>query len=320
MKQVIVIITGANSGIGKAAAERFAKEGYQVIMACRNMEKGRKAHDEIRRSTKSTTVDLLEVDMSSFRSIRSFCEIVEKRYDAVDILIHNAAYFNHSEKIYQVNDQGIELSFATNTLGPYFMSQLFRNKMRRSSDPRILNACTTNIKHFFDPKRTIDIEGLTGPVPSKKKYNAYKKYGDSKMALLMLTFKMAEEFKMNNIKVNAVQIPAVKLSKEAKQNLKSLWRVAAEVQTFFALETEEMANIYYDLCTSDRFSKITGCYINHKTDLMKPTGYKPSLKTQIKQFFGYSLFPVYAIDPNRLEKVWEVINHMIEHAKEEKSL
>lgn len=73
MKKKIVIITGANSGIGKAAALKFVTEGYQVVMACRNMEISKSAQSEIIDASNSTSVDLMELDVSSFESIRTFC-------------------------------------------------------------------------------------------------------------------------------------------------------------------------------------------------------------------------------------------------------
>ena len=109
-----VIITGANSGIGKAAAIRFAREGYQVIIACRNLEKSKKAQQEIINLTDNRRVDLLRLDVSFFESIKYFCSEFKKGYQRLDILIHNAGYFKHGEKNYQLSQDNIELSFATN--------------------------------------------------------------------------------------------------------------------------------------------------------------------------------------------------------------
>ncbi|WP_261178467.1 SDR family NAD(P)-dependent oxidoreductase [Anaerobacillus sp. CMMVII] len=98
MGKRIVIITGANSGIGKAAAIKFAKEGYRVIMACRNIERSKNAQEEIIAVSNSGHVELMELDVSSFTSIRHFCSDFKNNYEKLDILIHNAAYFNHGEK------------------------------------------------------------------------------------------------------------------------------------------------------------------------------------------------------------------------------
>lgn len=72
MKNKNVIITGANSGIGKAAAKQFAKANYNLIMACRDMEFSRNVQKEIVEESGNKNIDLMQVDMSSFASIRTF--------------------------------------------------------------------------------------------------------------------------------------------------------------------------------------------------------------------------------------------------------
>ncbi len=81
MKDKIVIITGANSGIGKAATIKFASEGYTVIMACRNLEKSKKVQQGIIELTENNHVYLLELDISSFKSIEDFCVEFKKHYE-----------------------------------------------------------------------------------------------------------------------------------------------------------------------------------------------------------------------------------------------
>ena len=97
MQKRRVIITGANSGIGKAAALKFATMGHTVIMACRNLEISRKVHQEVIDLSKNNQTDLMKVDLSSFHSIRNFRNEYKEKYEKLDVLIHNAAYFNHGE-------------------------------------------------------------------------------------------------------------------------------------------------------------------------------------------------------------------------------
>ena len=132
MEKKIVIITGANSGIGKAAATKFATNGHTVIMACRNMEISSKAQKEIIEQTQNTNVMLMNLDVSSFQSIQEFSSEFKSKYDNLDILIHNAAYFNHGEKKYQISKDNIELTFATNTFGPFLMTQLLKDLLAKS--------------------------------------------------------------------------------------------------------------------------------------------------------------------------------------------
>ncbi|MFF5996029.1 SDR family NAD(P)-dependent oxidoreductase [Lysinibacillus sp. KU-BSD001] len=305
MQDKIVIITGANSGIGKAATLKFATEGYRVIMACRNLKISTAVQHDIMETTKNRNVDLMELDISSFDSIRTFCTAFKAKYPRLDILIHNAAYLNHGEKEYKLSPEHIELSFATNTFGPFFMTRLLADHLAKSPDPRVLHACTTNIKNFFDPKRKIEFDNLRGEYKGKRPYSTYKMYGDSKMALLMLTFKLAEEYKHMGIKVNAIQINRVKLSKETIEKMHSIWKVFAHLQNLTNPLPAGMADNYFHICTSDAFKDTTGQLINHKREILKPATSEKGF-TQLKNIFGSTTYPKYAINPQNVEQIWKL--------------
>ncbi|QCJ41083.1 SDR family NAD(P)-dependent oxidoreductase [Bacillus sp. S3] len=311
MKDKIVIITGANSGIGKAAALKFATEGYRVIMACRNMRISEAVQQEIIETTKNINVDLMELDVSSFASIRTFCAAFNAKYPCLDILINNAAYLNHGEKEYKLSPEHIELSFATNTFGPFLMTRLLADHLAKSQDPRVLNACTTNIKNFFDPKRKIEFDNLQGEMRGTRPYSTYKMYGDSKIALLMLTFKMAEEFKSMGIKVNALQINRVKLSKKTIKKMHSFWKVFAWAQNLTNPLPSGMADTYFHICTSDEFKNVTGQLINHKREIVQPSTTEKGF-TQLKNIFGSSSYPSYATNPQNIEQIWSLSTTLTE--------
>lgn len=311
MKDKIVIITGANSGIGKAATLKFATEGYCVVMACRNMEISKTVQKELIAVSKNTNIDLMELDISSFDSIRAFSSAFKDKYPRLDILIHNAAYLNHGEKEYKLSPEHIELSFATNTFGPFLMTRLLTGHLEKSENPRILHACTTNIKNFFDPKRKIDFDNIQGEHRDSRPYSVYKMYGDSKMALLMLTFKMAEEFKHQGIHINALQINRVKLSKETIKKMTSFWKVLAWAQNPTSSLPPDMANTYFHICTSDEFKNVSGQLINHKREIVKPSRTEKGFN-QVKNIFGSGTYPNYATEPLYVEKLWEICNTVTE--------
>ncbi|TMV49094.1 SDR family NAD(P)-dependent oxidoreductase [Paenibacillus mesophilus] len=311
MKDKIVIITGANSGIGKAAALKFATEGYRVVMACRNMKLSQAAQKEIAEASHNRSVDLMELDVSSFKSIRSFCSAFQAKYPRLDILIHNAAYLSHGEKAYKLSPEHIELSFATNVFGPFLMTRLLADHLGKSQDPRILNACTTNIKHFFDPNRTIEFDNLRGEFRGKRPYSMYKMYGDSKMALLMLTFKMAELYKSKGIQVNALQINRVKLSEATIQNMQSFWKVLAWVQNLTSPLPSGMADTYYHICTSNEYRNVTGQLINHKREIVRPATNEKGI-AQLKNILGSGTYPGYAADTQNIEKIWRLSTELTE--------
>jgi NAD(P)-dependent dehydrogenase (short-subunit alcohol dehydrogenase family) len=309
----IVIITGANSGIGKSAAFRFAEEGDTVIMACRNLERSRPVLDSIKETTQNEAIHLMALDTSSFASVRTFYEQFQSKFPKLDILINNAAYFEHGAE-YRLSPDGIELTFATNVAGPYLLTMLLIERLKKSNDPRVLNASSNIIKHFFSPKREIDFDQLTNYV-NDRKFSVYKAYCNSKMALLMLTFKMGQVLKGSGIKVNALQINGARMSKETLKKFKWNWQLIARMQNLFFPPPEYIAAKYFEICTSGRFREVTGKLFNDKSEIMQAA---PD-KAGIRYSFGNSHYPVYAERKDIQERIWsfcqeqnERLNHGVD--------
>lgn len=307
MKQRTVIITGANSGIGKSATQKFAGEGHAVIMACRNTEKSRPVRDQIAKESGNNQVYLEEVDMGSFESIRTFCSNFHEKYKKLDILIQNAAYFNHGAP-YKQSPDGIEIMFATNVAGPFLMTLLLRDLLARSDDARILYAGSNIIKHFFSPKKEIDFDHLQKEPDKPRSHSVYINYRNSKMALLMLTFRMAKELADEGINTYSIQINGATMSKDTLMKMKPHFRFFARIQNLFFRPPEFTANLYYEICISDRFKKTTGAYFNHKLEIMKPAEVGAGVITDIKQGFGADVYPVYALNEEISDKVWSTCN------------
>jgi NAD(P)-dependent dehydrogenase (short-subunit alcohol dehydrogenase family) len=300
-----IVITGANSGIGKAATIQFAKAGYSVIMACRTIENSRQICEEIIAETGNNAIDLMVLDTSTVESIDTFCAAFNDKYEKLDILIHNAAYFNHGHP-YKLSADGFELTFATNVFGPFLLSMKLREKLKKSDDPRILHAGSNIIKNFFNPGLRIDFDHLRAENTAKKSFSVYNSYRDSKMALLMLTMKLAEEFKNDGIKVNVLEINGAKMSKETLRKFKPRFRVIAMIQNLFFPTTEYMAGNYFEICTSERFKGISGKLFNHKLGIMQPAQNKPDFKAQFTQLFDNDVYPNYAHNQETNEKIWNL--------------
>lgn len=296
----IAVITGANSGIGKETALKFAHEGYAVVMACRNLKKSKKVQDEIIAASKNDNVLLMHLDMSSFESIKSFADEFKRNFSKLDILINNAAYFNHGED-YRLSADGIETTFATNVTGPFLLIHLLLEQLKKSEDARVLNASSNIIKHFFSPKKEIDFNNLQEITDSKYKHSVYTCYRNSKMAFLMLTFKLARDFAETGIKFYSLQINGARMSKETLKKFKPGWRFIACIQNLFFPPAEFMANNYFEICTSEKFRNKTGIHLNHKLEIMKPGPEKPS----IKHIRGIDYYPFYAENKPIQNKIWE---------------
>lgn len=303
----IVVITGANSGIGRAATFQFAQEGYKVIMACRDLVNGKEVQKEMKAQLEKAYIDLMEVDMGSFESIRRFCEAFKGKYNKLDILIHNAGCFNHGVKEYQKSVDNIELTFAVNVFAPYLMTMLLKDYLVKSDGPRVLGASSNNILHFFDEGRIIDFENLLGEQKTHGAYNAYKMYGDSKMAFGMINERMSEVFKKDGIKVNSLMIAGAKMSKRTMKKFSYSFRAVAHIQNLFLRPTTYMANNYFEICTSEKFKDVTGKLISDKGYILEVAPKKMSLGANIKELFINSThYPYYADNKEVKDKLWEL--------------
>uniref|UniRef100_UPI0037E9ACDC dehydrogenase/reductase SDR family member 12-like isoform X2 n=1 Tax=Semicossyphus pulcher TaxID=241346 RepID=UPI0037E9ACDC len=128
------MITGANSGIGKATAMAIAKKGGTVHMVCRNRDKAAEAQEDIVNETGNTEVHVHIVDMSDTLKVWEFAEAFKKRHPSLNVLINNAGCMVHKREL---TADGLEKSFATNTMGVYVLTQTLIPLLQKSRDPRI---------------------------------------------------------------------------------------------------------------------------------------------------------------------------------------
>ncbi|KAG5876425.1 hypothetical protein JTB14_010278 [Gonioctena quinquepunctata] len=130
-----VIITGTTGGIGKETTKELARKGARIIMACRNVDVAKKLRDEIVGITKNENIVVKKLDISSQKSIREFAEDIIRTETKLDVLIHNAAT---CEKKFQKNEDGVELTMATNHYGPFLLTHLLIDLLKRSAPSRVV--------------------------------------------------------------------------------------------------------------------------------------------------------------------------------------
>ncbi|MFW6371183.1 MAG: SDR family NAD(P)-dependent oxidoreductase [Bacteroidota bacterium] len=301
MPDKTVIITGANSGIGKEASLKFAEAGYTVVMACRNLEKSKPVKEEVVERSKNDKVLLEELDMSSFASIENFSDQIKTHFSKLDILINNAAYFNHGES-YRLSADNTEITFATNVAGPFLLTTLLSPLLKKSDDARVLNASSNIIKHFFSPKKMLTLNNIKGITDNQYKHSVYSSYCNSKMALLMLTFKMAGLYQNSGIKFYSLQINGARMSDETLKKFTPGWRFVAIIQNLFFPPPEFMGSNYFKICTEKRFSKYSGIHLNHKLQIMKAAPENPGLNHS----WGIECYPALACNMAVQEKILKI--------------
>jgi NAD(P)-dependent dehydrogenase (short-subunit alcohol dehydrogenase family) len=192
MKDKVVMITGANSGIGKAASLALARMGATVVMVVRNKERGEAARSEIIRKTQNNSVGLLLADLSSLESVRQLAADFKKKYPKLDVLINNAGLFNQRRR---VTSDGYENTFATNYLASFLLTNLQLDLLKAAAPSRIINV--SSVGHY---NGHINFDDLN----LEKEYGGWKAYGQSKLALVLFTHELARKLQGTGVTVNAV--------------------------------------------------------------------------------------------------------------------
>src|SRR3989442_885145 len=131
----LFLVTGANSGIGKATALGLARLGGTVVMACRDAARGEEARQEIIRESGNSRVFLEIVDLASEASVRSLAETFQRKYPRLDVLINNAGvYTSHRE----ITPDGLERQFEVNYLSGFLLTHLLLDVLKKSAPSRIV--------------------------------------------------------------------------------------------------------------------------------------------------------------------------------------
>ncbi|XP_027474238.1 retinol dehydrogenase 13 isoform X2 [Callorhinus ursinus] len=171
-----VIVTGANTGIGKQTALELARRGGNIILACRDMEKCEAAAKDIRGETLNHHVNARHLDLASLKSIREFAAKIIEEEEQVHILINNAAVMRCPR---WTTEDGFEMQFGVNHLGHFLLTNLLLDKLKASAPSRIINL--SSLAHIAGH---IDFDDLNW---EKRKYDTKAAYCQSKLAVILFT-------------------------------------------------------------------------------------------------------------------------------------
>ena len=139
MKDKVVIITGANKGIGKEAAKQIAKLGAKVYMASRSLDSANQAKEEIINETGNQNVFVKHLDLASVDSIENFAASFKQEESKLDVLINNAGLWTKTKKLTDIN---VEQTFTVNVLGHQLLTQLLLNELRNAAPSTIINTAS----------------------------------------------------------------------------------------------------------------------------------------------------------------------------------
>ncbi|XP_026147619.1 retinol dehydrogenase 12, like isoform X2 [Mastacembelus armatus] len=207
-----VVITGANTGIGKETAIDLAKRGAKVIIACRDMEKAEAAVKDVIESSGNENVLCMKLDLADSRSIKEFADAINKGEPKLNILINNAGVMVCP---YGKTADGFEMQIGVNHLGHFLLTHLLIDLIKRSAPARIINV--SSMAHSWGSINLEDINSENG-------YDKNKAYAQSKLANILFTSSLAKRLEGTGVTAYSLHPGVVQTD---------LWRHLNGPQQFF---------------------------------------------------------------------------------------
>ena len=180
----VVIVTGANTGLGLSTVIDLARRGATVVMACRNMSKGEKALEHAKKESGSKDIVLMKLDLSSLKSVREFAKEFLSRYSKLNILINNAGI---ALCPYSKTEDGFEMQIGTNNFGHFVLTNLLLKALKESAPSRVVTV--SSVGHHFGK---MDFEDINY---EKRSYSKLAVYGQSKLANILFAKELHNKVK-----------------------------------------------------------------------------------------------------------------------------
>ncbi len=187
-----VVITGANSGIGKAAAIKLAKMGASIVMITRKKESGELGRQDIISASGSSLVRNYTCDLADLKQVHQVAKLLHEDLEQVDVLINNAGVITRRRRL---TADGFEYQFGVNYLSHFLLTHLLVDLLRKAPESRIINVSSAAHKagkiHFTD----LNLE---------EKYGSFRAYAQSKLANVIFTYGLCSRLFSEGITSNAV--------------------------------------------------------------------------------------------------------------------
>lgn len=258
MNGKIALVTGANSGLGKATALKLARLGATVVMVCRSQERGEAARQEIIKDSGSQTVELLIADLSSQASIRQLAQDFKARYQRLDVLVNNAGgvFMSPTRTV-----DGINYALAFNHLASFLLTHLLLDVLKASAPARIVNVTT----RLF-PNAAINFEDLQF---ENRTYGGFQSYAETKLANILFTYELSRKLEGTGVTVNCVH-PGVFKSNFGSQGMPLFMRIISVVARPFMASADQAAERVLYTLTAPELEKVSGKYFGGKVELTSP--------------------------------------------------
>ena len=245
-----VIITGGNSGIGKATGLALARAGARVVITARDAHRGASAVSDIKKASGSNTVELCLFDLADLRSVQAGAVELLERCPRIDVLINNAGLVL-SERTETVD--GYEATFAINHLGPFLLTNLLLGRLEESAPSRIVNVAST--AHNF-ARKGMAFDDLM----AEKSYGAMETYGRSKLANILFTDELARRLDGTGVTANSLHPGSVATGYGRDGDTSGLFALGIKLWAPFSLTPEKGAATSVYLASSSDVEGVSGRY------------------------------------------------------------
>ncbi len=249
-----VIITGPTSGFGKEIAVQLAMMGAEIVLACRDIHRGKETADEIVRLTGAKNCVVMHIDTSNRESIHEFARQFRKKYTRLDVLINNAG-INRSQR--QLSVDGIELTFATNVLGYFLLTLDLLDILRASAPARIVNVASS----FASDLDLTDLQF------DRRVYEGRKAYAQSKACNRMLTWAIARRLEGSRVTANAMApglVVKTGLYRDTSFRVRLILRI---VSLFFGRGLAQGADTAIWLASSSDVEGVNGKFFDQRQEV-----------------------------------------------------
>ena len=245
MHNKFIMITGATSGIGQAAAQALAAQGHEILIVGRNPTKTEGVAKQIREQTGNQAVHFLLADFSDLEQIRHLAEQVKTQFPKLDVLVNNAgAYFNRRQRM----SGGVEKTFFVNHLAPFLLTNLLLDHLQ--SPARIINVASD--AHQYGQ---LDLNDLN----FEKSYFGFAAYARSKLANILFTYELARRLAGSGVTVNALH-PGGVATNIFSTDFSIFGPLIKGVVSLFTLTPEQGADNTVYLAAAPDVEGVTGKY------------------------------------------------------------
>lgn len=251
----VVLVTGANSGIGKETAVALAARGASVTITARNAEKGAAALAEIRHRSGNDSVELGSLDLGRQASIHEFAAWYLDQHESLHVLVNNAGLVTGDRR---ETVDGFEEMFGVNHLGHFTLTNLLVDRLVASAPARVVVVSSFAHRWAVRGLRFDDLQ-------SERRFTMFGTYGRSKLANILHAAELARRLEGTGVTVNAVHPGSIKSGFAGDGDTRLLGELVAGVGGLVMRTPAQGAKTSVLLASSPdpRVADVTGGYYSH---------------------------------------------------------